>query len=177
VTLPLPAPRTWSVGDLATGTVLNTEIRDTVNYLAGSPLFVAKQAVAQSIANGTFTPITFTTEEVDNYAGHSNVTNTSRYTAQLAGWHHVLGIVQWAVNATGRRVGALYVNGTIVRQTEIATVTTASGTSTNIIESALYLNVGDYVEAVGWQSSGAALSTQSGFPQSACFFGVLWISK
>jgi hypothetical protein len=177
VTLPLPNPRTWSVGDLASAAVLNTEIRDTVNYIAGPPIFIAKQAVAQSIASSTFTPITFTTEEVDNYAGHSNSTNTSRYTAQLAGWHHVLGVVQWTANVTGRRVGALYVNGSIVRQTEIVTVTTATGTTTNIVETALYLNVGDYVEAVGWQSSGAALSTQSGFPQSACFFGVLWISK
>jgi hypothetical protein len=177
VTLPLPSTRTWSVGDLATATVLNTEIRDTVNYIAGPPIFIAKQAVAQSIANGTFTPITFTTEEIDNYAGHSNSTNTSRYTAQLAGWHHVLGIVQWAVNATSRRVGALYVNGSIVRQTEVPAVVVASGTSVNIIETALYLNVGDYVETVGWQSSGAALGTQVAFPNSASMLCVLWTSK
>ena len=175
MTQPVPNPRTWSVGDLATGTILNTELRDTINFLTAPPIFIAKQAVAQSIANATFTAITFTTEEVDSYSGHSNSTNTSRYTAVVAGWYHVLGIVQWTPNATGRRAAQLAVNGTQVRQTEAATITTASGTSCVPVETDLYLNVGDYVEVGGWQSSGAALSTQSGFPQSACFLGVLWM--
>jgi hypothetical protein len=174
VTLPVPTPRTWSVGDLADATMLNTEIRDVANFLLNPPIFVGRQSVAQSMPTSAYAAITLDVEEVDSYGGHA--TNQSRYTAQVAGWYHVLGIVQWAVNATGRRACGLFVNGTNrVRQTECVTVTTAVGTTTNIAETELYLNVSDYVEIQGWQSSGAALNTSSGFAQSDSMLCVLWI--
>jgi hypothetical protein len=174
MTLPVPNPRDWSVGDLASATVLNTELRDVANFLLNPPIFVGRQSAAQSIATSTFVPITFDVEEIDSYGGHAS--SQSRYTAQVAGWYHVLGIVQWAVNATGRRACGLFTNGaTRVRQTECVTVTVASGTTTNIAETDLYLAVGDYVEIEGWQSSGGALNTSSGFTQSASMLCVLWI--
>jgi hypothetical protein len=173
--LPVPSPRDWAVGDLADATMLNTELRDVVNFLIAPPIFVAKQTVAQAMPTSAYAAITFTAEEIDSYGGHDNVTNNSRYTAQVAGWYHVLGIVQWAVNATGRRACGLFVNGTRMRQTEGCTVTTASGTTTSIAETELYLNVNDYVEIQGWQSTGANLNTQVAFPNSASMLCVLWL--
>jgi hypothetical protein len=180
MTLPVPSPRTWSVGDLAaaSGSInLNTEIRDTVNYLIGPPIAVLRQSAAQSVPNNTlpFTPITFDVEEIDSYGGHA--TNQSRYTAQVAGWYHVLGIINWAANASGRSVAQLFVNGAEARQTETPVCTAASGPTTNVCEAPLYLNVGDYVEIAGYQTSGAGLAPSLNGTNLAAMLCVLWISK
>jgi hypothetical protein len=180
VTLPVPAPRTWSVGDLAaaSGAInLNTEIRDTINYLTGVPIAVLRQNTVQSIPNNTtpFTPVTFDVEEVDSYGGHAS--SQSRYTAQVAGWYHVLGILQWSPNATGRRLAQLFINGTEARQTETPVCTAAGGPTTNICEAPLYLNVSDYVELAAFQSSGGALNTFVGATNLESMLCVLWTSK
>lgn len=183
MTLPVPTPRTWQVGDLAaaSGSVnLNTELRDTANYLCAPPIAILRSTTGQSIPNNVLpmTTVTFDAEDVDTYNGHSTVTNTTRYTAQVAGWYHVLGHADFQANATGRRAAQLFVNGTGVRQNESPVCTAASSPTTCIVEASLYLNVGDYVELALFQTSGAALGLQNNTtPHLETMLCVFWISK
>jgi hypothetical protein len=112
-----------------------------------------------SIASGSFVAINFDTSLMDNYSGHSSTTNNSRYTAQVAGWYWVRACVSFSnANATGNRGVQLYVNGTAVAY--VFTIVLA-GTTANFCgyeaSGPVFLNVGDYVEARAFQSSGSAI--------------------
>lgn len=139
------------------------------------------QIVAQSLANATFTSLTFTSAAVDqDYlggTGHSNSVNTSRYTANYAGWYEVSGGVAFATNATGNRgcrwaVNGAAVTGTYIFLAAIAAVDCVIPARTRLI----YLNVGDYIELQGWQSSTAALLT-SVFVEGLSSMMVRWVSN
>jgi hypothetical protein len=117
-----------------------------------------------NMASGSFVAVNFDTEQADNYAGHSNVTNNSRYTAQVAGWYWVRACVSFSnASATGNRGVWLYVNGSAVAY---AFTIVASGATANFcgyeVNAPIFLNVGDYVEARAFQSSGSTLSLNAG---------------
>lgn len=169
-----PAPHTWTAGDSATSTVLQT-LTDGILYALGSAtsggsrhgLCRMRQTVAQSlIASATWTAITYDTEDVDYDNGHSTVTSTSRYTAQTAGWHLVGGVLPWTGNATGGRFAALAVNGSggasltgVVNSSEVgfATAPNSGNLILTIPTMLVYLNAADYVEMYGLQTSGGGL--------------------
>lgn len=159
MTLPVPSESTATVGLVLTASMWNTNVRDGVNYLLNPPVFIGVQTAAQSLVTATFTAITFDTETVDTYGGHSTVTNTSRYVAQVAGWYEVVARAGFAGNATGRRMAAVHVNGSQIRVNETDAVGSVAQ-SVEITET-VFLNVGDYVETDGYQSSGGALNTQT----------------
>ena len=134
-----------------------------IAYLKNPPSFVSTQIVAQSIPTGAWTSVTLTatgSQAYDNYGGHSNSTNTSRYVAQVAGWYTVSGVVAFAANGTGERGARLAVNGSSVSGAAeliaaLSTNATAIATPTRDIP----LAIGDFVEVQGWQTSGGALNT------------------
>lgn len=145
------------------------------------PMADLLQIVAQSLTTATFTSLTFTSAAVDqDYlggTGHSNSTNTSRYTANYAGWYEISGGPAFAVNATGNRgcrwaINGAAVTGTYVFVGAIATLDEAIPARTRMV----YLNVGDYVELQGYQSSGGALNT-SVFVEALSSMMVRWVSN
>lgn len=147
-------------GTPISSTTFGIPVAADVNYLIAVPVFLAYASVAQSIPNNAFTAITFDTEVVDSFNGHSGITNPSRYTAQVAGYYDVVGKVSWAANATGRRIASLFVNGAelgYTRGESNASSTAIAGSCFAIAP--VFLNVNDYVEVQGFQSSGGALNT------------------
>jgi hypothetical protein len=161
VPLAVPTPRTWSVNDLVSGALLNTNIRDAINYLANPPLFLGRQTVAQSIPNATFTALAFDTNDTDSYAGHSTVTNNSRYTAQVAGWYMVTGVVTYGASTNSHR-GAIAKNGVQVNgAVAIPVVGGATSAAADVVFPTVpvFLGVGDYVQLQTYQDTGAAFST------------------
>lgn len=99
-----PVPHTWIDTDrataTATGTVgghtlvpLNREMRDVVNFLNNPPIArITSQGTTQTIPNGgVWTPVNMTAETVDNYGGHDNAVNNTRYTCQRAGLYLIAG--------------------------------------------------------------------------------------
>lgn len=164
----VPTPHTWTAGDDATSVNLQT-VTDAALYLLGSatstgakkPLCVLRQSVAQSLANNAFTSITFDVEDVDYDNGHSTSSNTSRYTAQTAGWYLASGAVSFTGNATGGRLVQLAVNGSAVNGTEVGFGTVPNSGHLELVTAAklVYLNVNDYLELQAWQTSGAGLNT------------------
>lgn len=155
--------QTWTDA-VSSSSEMNAYVRDPLNFLLKTPMAELRQAVAQVLTTGVAAAITFTASDVDqDYlggSGHSNSVNTSRYTANYAGWYQVSGEVAYVANAVGRRAAIWTVNGTSVFSGQLAGPATAAsdcefGARTKFV----FLNIGDYVELLGFQESGGNLST------------------
>lgn len=175
----IPSTRLFKAGEIETGSYLNSSITNLGNFLLGKPVFSAWQSVAQSLPNNTYTPITFTSEVVDRDNGHSVTTNTSRYTAQTAGYYLFNASIQYAANVTGTRRAFWYFNGAAAPNGGgfFSTASTLTAVTATVIAPPLlqYCAVGDYVEITGLQNSGAALSTvATGGVFST--FSAIWVS-
>jgi hypothetical protein len=174
--LAVPSPRTFSVGEIQTGSYFNSSVRDATTFLLNVPICNAIQATPQNVSTGLWTPLTLDSTVVDSYGGHSNSTNNSRYTCQAAGWYLLTAAVCWSSNSTGWRGIRLLKNGTTAvagSGTEVNANTsgvTAIGTPSVI----LYLNVGDYVEGEGYQTSGGLLATSVN-NDANCGLTAIWL--
>jgi hypothetical protein len=178
----VPSPYVPVAGDDATQARVLTWA-DAANYLlgnassGGSKKAVAKfrQTVSQSLAtSGTAAAVLFDTEDGDYDNGHSTVTNTSRYTAQTAGWNIINYTVGFASNAVGYRQGFIQLNGA-ANFAFYDIVPAVNGQITAVGNGGLmFLNAGDYIEVMALQTSTAALNITSGAVQ--CSLTVCWLS-
>jgi hypothetical protein len=160
---------------------MNAFVRDPLKFLTRRPFARLRQIVAQTLTTSTFTGITFTSADIDSDwiggTGHSNSVNTSRYTANYAGWYQASGGVAYAANATGRRVAAWAVNGARVNGSQaVVQATTAFDIEVPARTEFVFLAVGDYLELQGFQESGGNLLTNvSADAQST--MNVIWVSS
>lgn len=174
----VPSPGTGFGVGVVDGSDLNNLVVDPLLFLLKRPMARLRQIVAQSINSGAFTPITFTTHDVDQDwaggTGHSDSVNTSRYTANYGGWYQLSGGVSFAVNATGVRGAYWYVNGSPANGVESMGASAASVNFGTVARTELlYLNAGDYVELNAYQTSGSPLNTVvSGVAMST--MNVIW---
>lgn len=161
--LPVPSPRTATPGETETGAYVNASARDTDIFLLNVPGAYLTQGTVQSVANSTWTATNFDQSVFDSYGGHSNVTNNTRYTAQVPGWYMVFGCVSFAGNATGNRGCAVAKNGTRVQGAcgFVPTIPVGNSPTTPSPPCIVFMNVGDYVEIQNYQTSGGALNTNS----------------
>lgn len=170
--LAAPTPAQTVPGQYVTGALWNSNVYNGLTFLANRPIFVGQQQVVQSVANGTWGVLTIDTETIDSYAGHSTVSNTSRYVCQLAGWYRVGGRAAFAPNGTGSRGARIHLNGTFIQG---GANLLGAGTLNGIVEVShlLLLAVGDYVEIAAGQNSGGALSTAFA-NEAASMLYVIW---
>lgn len=158
--LPVPNPRTATAGEFETAAYMNA-FRDALNFALNPPEAVVFQTTVQSLPNSTFAAISFDSTTVDTYGGHSNTTNNTRYTAQVAGWYWCAAQVCYDnTSSTGARQTFLAKNGTRINTAFQCSLGTATSQGVSVGQ-LVQLNVGDYVEVQGWQSSGGALNTFS----------------
>jgi len=156
----VPAPRTWTAGEVVTAAFMNNTIRDVDAFLLARPVLDVYSSVNQSIPNNAFTGMTFDTEYVDSSGMHSTVTNTSRATAVYAGWYDFGGLYTATGNATGQRAGRIATNGgTEIQGSSVSTPGTSIVQTLTLPRTLVFFNIGDYAEAQGYQASGAALNT------------------
>lgn len=153
-------PRTFSVNETQVASYMNA-IRDALTFLGNPPVCNAIQATPQTIATGTnWASLALDSTAADPYGMHSNTTNNSRATSQAAGYYMVFGAACYASNATGWRGARSAKNGSAIAggaselSPNAAGVTAFSGPPV-----ITYLNIGDYVESQGLQTSGGNLST------------------
>ncbi len=179
-------PRTWTSADEITADLagtnqvpLNRHVRDVARWLRYPPTArLHTVGTTQTIATGTtWTSINFVGENIDNYGGHDNVTNPSRYTAQRPGLYYVYGLAAHGEPGTGGgyRACRLLVNGTtpIYGMSSIPPLTT-SGTA--LAASAhVRLNAGDYVELQLVHGAGSSQPVANGAGNHARLI-VLWRS-
>jgi hypothetical protein len=155
-----PQPRTFGVNEVQVAAYLNS-VRDALLFLANPPVCNAVQATFQSIPTGTsWTSLAQDSTAADPYGMHSNTTNNSRATSQAAGYYMVFAAAAFASNATGWRGARVAKNGASVAggATEIGT-NPAGVTAISSPPVITYLNVGDYVESQGLQTSGGSLNS------------------
>ena len=114
----------------------------------------------QSIPNATWTALALDSERFDTDVIHDTVTNNSRLTCKTAGKYVIVASAMFASNATGLRGIKILLNSTtIIAKLYFAAI---SGDTTPTFVSTLYeLNVGDYVQMQGVQTSGGALNVVS----------------
>lgn len=159
----IPVPRTWVAGEVVTAALMNTEIRDVHNWLlSGFPLWRSKQTATQSIANDSWTNITFTTEIVDRSNGHSTSVNTSRYTVPSgeAGIYEARGVVVFNNSSAGTGRDARWaVNGTPVAGSVIIAQQVSGNVTSILTEVTEALAVGDYLQLQGYHAIGSTLDT------------------
>lgn len=171
----VPAPRTWTVGELLTAAKLNTDLRDGLNVLLSPPMAVLRKSVAQAVANATLVFITWDVEDLDRDGGHSNVTNNTRYTSQTAGWYYLNGVVRWSTGAGDSRE-YLYRKTLSGGGTETYSMQSEPNVGALVRGSMhLFLSVNDYVEVGVAQNSGASINT-SGHTDGNTRFEVRWAS-
>lgn len=113
---------------------------------------------SQSITTPTLTA-PWGSSNGDNWTGHSNTTNNTRYTIQLAGTYALTAVLQFSGNSTGQRFGCFFRNGSAIA----ATVVEAGAGGTNPVPVVLppwqqACAVGDYLEVGGSQNSGSTLT-------------------
>lgn len=155
---------------------LNSFIRDPIRFELNRPLAELRQTTLQTLANGTFTPILFDTEDTDlpSPGGHSTSSLTSRYVAQYPGWHQVSGGIGFVANAVGRRIAIWAVNGTMVPNSQVAlSATAADETDIPARTKNVFLSAFDYVELHGYQESGGNLNTATG--SGGSHMSVVWL--
>lgn len=130
-------------------------------FYDNKPSFTGYATASQSLNNQTWTAMSITATVDDNWSGHSNVTNPSRYTSQVAGWYLVNGVYTPVANATGFRAVRLQKNGSPVIGSGNYGPNNGGTAEQGMVSptTEIFLAVGDYVEVAGWQSSGAALGT------------------
>ena len=130
-------------------------------FSTNKPSFYGYQNTVQSIGNTSWTSINIDVGVDDNYNGHSNSVNNSRYTAQVAGTYQVSGCYAVASNNTGFRAVRIAKNGNTIVLGSATYSTSAlipeAGLPTPTV--LVTMSVGDFVEVQGWQNSGGNLNT------------------
>lgn len=142
------------------------------NFVLNPPAFAGYQNTVQSLNNTNWTSLNLDAETYDNYSGHSNTVNNSRYTIQVPGWYTVVGTYAAAGNSTGFRAVRIAKNGVSspLGFASYSGATTSAGISINTPTSDIQLAVGDFLEVQGWQSSGGNLNTDIGVDTRSALF-------
>jgi hypothetical protein len=187
------APHTWAPTDAVTADTvggasvpLNREIRDTIRFLNYSPTArVTSVGTTQQLVSGTgYTSIQMTASTFDNYSGHSNTVNNTRYTFPRDGLYMVAG--QYSTDENGgantgyrsvRLLHTLAAGGSVPYYGTSTTPATTSTIGTHLVAAAPIRAVaGDYVEVQGQQSQGANRNVLTGSNNCSKLIAV-WVSQ
>lgn len=141
------APATW--GDT---------IRDDLEFLIDPPAVSIFNSTAQTCTTAVDTVLTADSENYDNNAMHSTVTNTSRITCVTAGRYLFTCTVRFAGNATGYRIVRWFLNGTTqIRAGGQQAITTGPQDTVISASRTFTLAVNDFYEIQVLQNSGGNL--------------------
>lgn len=112
----------------------------------------------QSITTATNTALAFNSERFDTDTIHDTVTNNSRLTCKTAGKYLIQASLEWAPNATGRRLSQLLLNNTNIIDRDDRRPVDAVYPVYNKLACIYDLAVNDYIEVQVLQDSGGALN-------------------
>ena len=160
-------------GQKLTATLLN-QIGTYTTFWANLPMFRMYQTATQSLANTSFVQVTMDTVDYDTDSGRAG-TSPYSYTIPvgMTGRWAFKVTVAFAANATGSREAHIYRNGSQVRPVSEAEQNTGSNIVTASVSATLTVNAGDVMSAIGYQSSGGALSTYADAVVASAFEGRL----
>lgn len=82
----LPAPRTWTPGDLVTAPRLRADLSDAAALLLQRPYFIGQSTTGEAVTTANAVTLTMDTTLADTWAGFSNPASNV-YRCQLPGWY------------------------------------------------------------------------------------------
>lgn len=147
---------------------------------SGGPVWAFARTTAQSIANGTWTTVTWPTENIDTGNMHSTVSNTDAVTINQAGVYSVSVKGGFAANSTGVRGARLLLNGTLdanaVQGATVLSLPNNIGPAATPLPTVyLQLAVNDVLRVQVYQNSGGALNTAAIDPGDYPLFNGTWL--
>lgn len=172
----VPAPKNWANGDGTSAATLNTEWRDSFNWLlrGTSPAFYAHNGDAGALTFTVNAGVPLKTELLKRGA-ITHAANDSKVFVGETGWY--LAIVQMGMNVTSATgttfTPELKVNGTVVNTADFnRTTATLIGMA---FQSSVFLTSGDYVEiaVIGWTGTATGGTTIYTYPS----LGLWWRNK
>lgn len=172
----IPGTFFFKVDDSVNSTLFNIRIRDPINFLLNKPLTVLRKSASQSVADKTWTSVTWTTEDIDSDTAHDVLSNVHRVTANTEGWYLIQATVGYQQGfSTAFRKIHIRKNGL---DTEIYSehTTHISGTAYQHHQTTaayIYLKVNDWVECRVWQDSGSTINLMN--DAGDCRFEVAWV--
>jgi hypothetical protein len=165
-----PVIATEVPGNFVISALWNAQVAATMQWLFGTgsngvPRFKGYASTAQPIAgvasgtNPVDVPINLDTEVYDSEGGHSTTTNPSRYTCQVPGLYRLTAVGGFPTNGTGDRKVGININGVPPPGSVVQGVPSSARSWSACVSVEQYLNAGDYVEMVMWQTNTTALNT------------------
>jgi hypothetical protein len=165
-----------SVGANGTTLVADSAEATGLKWQAASSTFVGAgvySTSATSLSNGTYTAITWNSEEFDTDGFHSTSTNTSRMTIPAGKAGKYLITASWNQNsgadAGNQRLIQIRKNGSAIRQSD----TDIQSYGTYSISSVVDAAVSDYFEIFAYQDSGGSMNTGTGVSTNNFFISYL----
>lgn len=147
-----------SVANTTQDCTVSSNITSAFNGPIGPNICVVTGNSTQSLANGTYTDLTWNTNLSDPTRLHDTTSNTNNIYIKTTGWYEVKAQVLFATNGTGARLLRLKQNGSAMDRT-LASVGPAAGTDCFVFTSrVIYLVSGDFVAVEASQNSGGALN-------------------
>jgi hypothetical protein len=171
---------TLTGADIGNSTILTADLANravTPGKFGTIPAARATKTSVQSVGNAIAEPLTFDDEDFDTSRPlglHDTSVNNSRLTARISGVYQVHAGVGWVGNATGNRFLGLRVNGTgccLAGSRTLAIAGSPNPDTTQAVSSLLKLSAGDFVEAMGAQTSGDNL----GAGGITSFLAMAWV--
>lgn len=138
----------------------------------GRPAVMATDTSTTAITTGTWTLMTFASEEYDTSSMHSTSSNTGRLTVGTGdgGLYHVTATVALDYNATAKSCGLMLrknaagsaTGGTLITQSSTLLSTNSFFISSTSLSTHVRLSAADYVEVFVWHDKGTNLSLKGG---------------
>ncbi len=130
-----------------------------LSNLPNAPAFSAYGSALQSVADQTYTKVSFNTEEFDTASCYDHTTNY-RFTPNVAGYYQINALVNTGSSANGAVWILLYKNGSVFKN---GTYTANDNVAPTInLSTLVYANgTTDYFEVYVWQNSGSAMNMGS----------------
>ena len=159
VTLGVPNPGTWTSLQEATSTQFNSDIRNSVNFLANVPAFRAScTGTPAALLTATAGQVTGLGASIDNWGAFT----ANTWTCPLSGLYLVMGATAFGPAASA------YVSYTQIRAVQSGVTNFYTGAQTfaywpgSMVMKALRLTAGDTVQLYGYQASGGSLGPDRG---------------
>jgi hypothetical protein len=162
----------FTAGDILTAATM-TDVQTNLANQRVPPMCMATRSGTQSTLNATFTAVQFNgTDRYDTDSMHDPASNNTRITFNTAGVYVVQGEMYWDANATGVRLARIRLNGATTLNTAIVPNTGGSDGVATLVGCTYDFVVSDYIELLGYQSSGGALNMQA-----SCFLSAAWVGQ
>jgi len=142
---------------IPSGATLSSAGTNTLTGIANTPSFSAKLSGDQTISSGSYTKISFASEEWDT--GGAYDTSNYRWTPGEVGKFNVKILIMWNnVTAQNQKLQlAIYKNGSFYADVENIGSSATGADPTLMISLDLSLSATDYIEAYAYQSTGGGI--------------------